>query len=77
MQSVPITTNVVSSNPGDGEEYSIHHHVEKVCQWLATGQVISLGTPGFLTNINDRHDITAISWKITLNTITLTLIPVI
>jgi hypothetical protein len=27
MQSVPITTKVVSSNPGHGEVYSIQHYV--------------------------------------------------
>ena len=30
MQSVPITTNVVSSNPAHGEVYSIQHHVIKI-----------------------------------------------
>ena len=29
MQSVPITTNVVSSNPAYGELYSIQHYVIK------------------------------------------------
>jgi hypothetical protein len=29
MQSVPITTNVLSSNPVHGEMYSIHHYVIK------------------------------------------------
>jgi hypothetical protein len=28
VQSVPITTNIVSSNPAHGEVYNI-----KVCQW--------------------------------------------
>jgi hypothetical protein len=28
-QSMPITTNVVSSNPAHGEVYSIQHHVLK------------------------------------------------
>ena len=28
-QSVPITTNVASSNPANGEEYSIQHYVIK------------------------------------------------
>ena len=27
VQSVPVTTNVVSSNPVHGEVYSIHHYV--------------------------------------------------
>ncbi len=29
MQLVPITTNVVSSNPAHGEVYSIQHYVIK------------------------------------------------
>ena len=29
LQSVPITTNVVSSNPAHGEVYSIQHYVIK------------------------------------------------
>jgi hypothetical protein len=29
MQSVPITTNIVSSNPAHGGVYSIHHYVIK------------------------------------------------
>jgi hypothetical protein len=29
MQSLPITTKVVSSNPTRGEEYSIQHYVIK------------------------------------------------
>jgi hypothetical protein len=32
VQSVPITTKVVSSNPSDGEVYSIQHKCDKVCQ---------------------------------------------
>ena len=41
VQSVPITTNVVSSNPDHGEVYSIQHYVikfvsdlQKVCGFL-------------------------------------------
>jgi hypothetical protein len=30
MQSVPITTNVKSSNPAHGEVYSIQHYVIKI-----------------------------------------------
>ena len=30
MQSVPITTNAVSSNPAHGKVYSIQHYVIKV-----------------------------------------------
>jgi hypothetical protein len=29
MQSVPVTTNVVSSNPANGGVYSIQHYVKK------------------------------------------------
>jgi len=43
MQSVPITTDVVSSNLDQGEVYIWY----KVCQWLATGLVFT-GTSGFL-----------------------------
>jgi hypothetical protein len=34
MQSVPITTNVVSSNPFHGEMYSIQHYVIKFVTYL-------------------------------------------
>jgi hypothetical protein len=42
---------------------------DKVCQWLATGQWLS---PGTSTNKTDRHDITEILLKVTLNIITRT-----
>jgi len=32
VQSVHITTNVVSSNPTNGDLYLIQHYVIKVCQ---------------------------------------------
>ena len=41
----------------------------KVCQWLATGQWFSSGTPGFSTNKTDCHDITEILLKVALITI--------
>ena len=47
MQAVPITTNVVSSNP-------LRRGVldttlcDKVCQWLTAGQWFSLGTPDYM-----------------------------
>jgi len=34
MQSVPITTNVVSSNLDQGQVYSIQHHVIKVVSYF-------------------------------------------
>jgi hypothetical protein len=43
MQSVPITTNVLSSNPVHGEMYSIHHYVIKFVSVLQqVGPVIVL-----------------------------------
>ena len=56
MQSMPITIKVESSSPIHGEVYSIQHYVIKVCQWLATGQWSSLGTPVSSTNKTDHHD---------------------
>ena len=70
MHSVPITTNIVSSNPVHGEVYSIQHYV-KVCQWFVAGLLFSAVST---TNKTDRpHDITEILLKVALNTITLTL----
>ena len=42
---------------------------DKVCQWHATGQWFSPGTPVSSTNKTDRHDTTEILLKVTLNTI--------
>jgi hypothetical protein len=42
---------------------------DKVCQWLATGRWFSPGPPVSSTNKTDRHDITEILLKVTLNTI--------
>ena len=49
---------------------------DKVCQWLATGLLFSLGTPVSSTTKTDRHDITEISLKVALSIITLTPNPV-
>ena len=38
MYSMPITTDIVSSNLDQGEVYKV---CDKVCQWLATGQWFS------------------------------------
>ena len=73
MQSVPITTKGVSSNPAHGEMYSMQILCDKVCRLLATGRWFSSGTPVSLTNKTDCHDIVKISLKVALNTITLTL----
>jgi hypothetical protein len=42
---------------------------DKVCQWLATGQWFSPGTPVSSTTKTDRHDIAEILLKVALNTI--------
>ena len=63
---MPISTNVMTSNPAHGDAYSIQHTVyDKV---TCDGSVVSV------TNINksDRHDIAEILLKVTLSTITLT-----
>ena len=67
MQSVPITTKVVSLNPTHGEVYSIQHYVIKFVSDLR--QVG--GSPVFSTNKTDCHDITKLLLKVVLNTITL------
>ena len=64
MESVPITTDVVSSNLDQDEVYNI-----KVCQWLATGWWFSPGPPVSSTNKTDRHNITEILLKVVLKSI--------
>ena len=56
MQSVPINTNVVSSNPTHSEVYSIQHYVIKFVS------VHSPGTPLSSTNKTDRH-VTTEMWQ--------------
>ena len=56
---MPITTNVEFENlPRWGVLDTTL--CDKVCQWLATGQYFSPGTPVSSTNKTDRHDITEI-----------------
>jgi hypothetical protein len=70
MQSVHITTKVVSLNATHGEVYSIQHYVIKfVNDSRAAGWWFSLVSS---TNKTDLHDITEILLKVALNTITLT-----
>jgi hypothetical protein len=57
MQSVPITTKVVSSNSWQGV--------------LAAGGWFSLDTTVSSTNKTDRHDIAEVELKVALNTMTL------
>jgi hypothetical protein len=55
VQSVPITTNVVSSNPAHGEVYSIHHYVFKFVSYLRQvggfHRVLQFPSPLKLTNL--------------------------
>jgi hypothetical protein len=46
---------------------------DKVCQWLVTGRWFSPGNRVSSTNETNRHDITEISLKVTLNTIIINL----
>ena len=55
VQSVPITTKTLSSNPVHGEVYSNLDTMlcNEVCQLLATGRRFSPGTPVSSTIITD------------------------
>jgi hypothetical protein len=69
MQSVPITTNVASSNPT--QERCTRYNI----MWLSLSVtcdrlVVSPGTTVSSTNKTDRHYITEILLKVALNTIT-------
>ena len=69
VQSVPVTTIVVSSNPVHDEVYSIQHYVIKFVSDL---RQVSCFFPGILvssTNKTDCQDITEILLKVALNTI--------
>jgi hypothetical protein len=57
VQSVPITTKVVSSNPVHGEVYLIQHYVIKFVSDLLQARGVSPGIPVSLTNYTDCHDI--------------------
>ena len=70
VQIVPITTEVVSWNPVQGEVNSTTLG-GKVFQCLATSRWFSPGTPVSSTNKTERHDITELLLKVALNTITI------
>jgi len=72
MQSVPITTKVVSLNSAHGEVYLIQHYVIKFVSDMQQVGWFSPGTTVSFTNKTDRHDITEILLKVASNTITLT-----
>ena len=69
MHAVPITTKVVSSNLVHDEVYSIQHYVIKFVSDLRQvgGFLLVLRFPPQI-KLN-RHDITEILLKVTLNTI--------
>ena len=65
VQSVHITTNVVTLNPAHGEEYLKQHDVVKFVSNLCRS-VISLGTLVSSTTKTDRHNIGEILLKVVL-----------
>ena len=70
VQSVPVTTKIVSYNRAHGEVYSIQHYMIKFVSdlWQVGGFLRVLRFPPIKT---DRHNITEILLKLALNTITL------
>jgi len=65
VQSMPITTKVVRSNP----VYSIQYYVIRFVKLSVTGRWFSQSTPVSSTNKIDCHDITEILLKVALSTI--------
>jgi len=57
-QSVPMTSNVVSSNPANGEVYSIENYMIKFVSDLRQVGGFLRVTPVSMANKTDRHDIT-------------------
>jgi hypothetical protein len=73
MQSVPITTKVVSSNPAHGEVYSMQRYVIKfVSDLRQVGGYLRLSLSS--TNKTYHNYIAEILLKVALNTITLNLL---
>ena len=69
MQSVPITTNLVSSNPTQEMDNSIQHHVIKfVTDLPQVGGFLLVLPPVSSINKTDRHDITEILLNVALKT---------
>ena len=68
---MPITTNVVSSNPIDGEVYSKQYVVIKFVSdlWQVGGFLRMLRFTS--TNKTDCHDLAEIALKVALNTMTI------
>jgi hypothetical protein len=72
-QLVPITTNVVSSNPVDGDVYSKQYFVIKFVSdlWQVGGFLRILRFTS--TNKTDCHELAEIVLKVALNTMTIIL----
>ena len=68
MESVPITTKVVSSNPAHGEVFSIQHYMSVT----AAGRRFSPATSVSSPNKTERHNIAEILLKVALSTTPLT-----
>jgi hypothetical protein len=69
MQSVPITTKVVSSSPAQEEMYSILYHGMKFVSYLQlVGGFSGYSGPPKKT---DHHETNGIMFKVALNTIVL------
>jgi hypothetical protein len=60
---MPISTKVVSSNPANGEVYSIQHYVIK----FVSGPAADRFSPVSSINKTDCHKITEILLKVVLN----------
>jgi len=73
VQSMPITTKVVSLKSCSWRGVLDTTLCGKVCQCLATGRWFSTGAPVSSTNQTDCHDITEILLKVALNTLNQTL----
>jgi hypothetical protein len=70
----PLTLWVRTLHRGSVLEITLS---DNVCQWLVTGRWFPPGTPDSSTNKTGRHDITKILFKVALNTITITITPLL
>ena len=61
---MPITTDVVNSNPAQGDVYSIQHYVIKFVSDFVAGRWLSPGPTVSPTIKTDCHDITEILLKV-------------
>ena len=64
VQPVPITTQVVNSNPTDSELYSMHHYVIMFVSDLRQIGGFLRGNPVSSTNKTDNHDIAELVFKV-------------